>query len=150
MFFYQEWVYTNIRTLHSSPASVEVARLGRSFGWWMCGYIIATEIRGATTNSLDAQHRKHAKCMYGRRFGEGHTEHKTKHRWWWLVLGSLELFKGCVLERLDSRERERTGFWKNIVALVMELVYSCIRLDLRHHNFTLTQHRLTRYRYIYI
>lgn len=63
---------------------------------------------------------------------------------------SLEVFKGCVLERLDWRERERTGFWKSIVALVMELVYSCIRLDLRHHNFTLTQHRLTRYIYIYV
>ena len=39
----------------------------------MCGNLIATEIRGAATGSLDAQHGECAKRMYGRRFGEGHT-----------------------------------------------------------------------------
>ena len=43
----------------------------------MCGYLIATEIRGAATGSLDAQHGECAKCMYGRRFGEGHTWKKN-------------------------------------------------------------------------
>lgn len=58
----------------------------------MCGYIIATEIRGATTNSLDAQHRKHAKCMYGRRFGEGHTEQRQNigGDGWCLEFGSVQ------------------------------------------------------------
>lgn len=59
-------------------------------------------------------------------------------------------WKFGIVQGLCFREVGFEGTGTNIVALVMELVYSCIRLDLRHHNFTLTQHRLTRYIYIII